>query len=80
MIRVNASVDEQRLADARDLMTHRGPDDAGLSIDGGVGLGFGRLSRSKCGRGAIKMCKEHGSISCLGLADGSTYSQKDRKC
>lgn len=38
------ALDEKRLADARDLMTHRGPDDVGLSVDGPVGLGFRRLA------------------------------------
>ena len=39
-IRTKGALDEKRLADARDLMSHRGPDDAGLSIDGDVGFGF----------------------------------------
>ncbi len=43
-IRTNELVDEQQLADARDLMAHRGPDDTGLSVDEGVGFGFRRLA------------------------------------
>jgi asparagine synthase (glutamine-hydrolysing) len=37
-------VDEPVLMEMRDLLIHRGPDDAGLYIDGHVGLGHRRLS------------------------------------
>lgn len=37
-------VDAARLETMRDSMTHRGPDDQGLFVDGGVGLGHRRLS------------------------------------
>ncbi len=38
------TVDEQRLAQARDTLTHRGPDEAGLWALPGVGLAHRRLS------------------------------------
>lgn len=43
-IRTSEPVEERRLADARDLMRHRGPDDEGLSVDGPCGFGFRRLA------------------------------------
>jgi len=42
--RLNRSIDESMLIQMRDSLTHRGPDDAGLHIDGGVGLAHRRLS------------------------------------
>lgn len=39
-----ASVDAERLIRMRDVLRHRGPDDAGLWIDGPVGLAHRRLS------------------------------------
>jgi asparagine synthase (glutamine-hydrolysing) len=44
-------VREAELAAMRDLLVHRGPDDAGLLIDGEVGLGFRRLSIIDVGAG-----------------------------
>jgi asparagine synthase (glutamine-hydrolysing) len=38
------SVQQQMLVEATDLMSHRGPDDSGYWIKGGVGLGHRRLS------------------------------------
>lgn len=38
------TVDEDVLVRMRDTMEHRGPDDCGLFVDGGVGLGHRRLS------------------------------------
>ncbi|HMU32527.1 MAG TPA: asparagine synthase (glutamine-hydrolyzing) [Pyrinomonadaceae bacterium] len=37
-------VDENRLIEMRDVLEHRGPDDAGVYIDGNVGLAHRRLS------------------------------------
>jgi asparagine synthase (glutamine-hydrolysing) len=39
-----ASVDEARLRRMRDVMQHRGPDGAGLFVDGQIGLGHRRLA------------------------------------
>jgi len=40
----DAAVDPARLTAARDLLTNRGPDDAGLRVVGPIGLGHRRLS------------------------------------
>ena len=40
----DTAVDAERLRAARDLLTHRGPDDAGLYAQGRIGLGHRRLS------------------------------------
>lgn len=40
----NHSPEEKRLVDMRDVMMNRGPDDAGLFIEPGIGLGHRRLS------------------------------------
>src|SRR5262245_18834269 len=37
-------VDRRVLTSMRDIIAHRGPDDAGLHIDGALGLGHRRLS------------------------------------
>src|SRR5882672_834813 len=42
--RSGRSLDVGLLAKMRDVITHRGPDDEGLFIDGPVGLGHRRLS------------------------------------
>jgi asparagine synthase (glutamine-hydrolysing) len=42
---------KERLLDMRDVMTHRGPDDSGLYLDGNVGLAHRRLSIIDLGTG-----------------------------
>jgi asparagine synthase (glutamine-hydrolysing) len=44
------------------LMTHRGPDDSGLHLDGPLGLGFARLSIIDLDGGHQPMCNETGEI------------------
>ena len=59
----DASVDERLLTRMRDSMYHRGPDDAGLYVQGGVGLGHRRLSILDLSpAGHQPMCNEDGSI------------------
>jgi asparagine synthase (glutamine-hydrolysing) len=41
---INRRVDDSLLVRMRDALTHRGPDDAGLFIQGSIGLGHRRLS------------------------------------
>ena len=41
---LNRRVNENDLVRMRDTLTHRGPDDAGVYINGGIGLGHRRLS------------------------------------
>src|SRR5687768_14028493 len=47
----NDSCDPARLTGMRDLLVHRGPDDAGNFIDGPLGLGHRRLSIIDLGGG-----------------------------
>ncbi|MGH9766223.1 MAG: asparagine synthase (glutamine-hydrolyzing) [Blastocatellia bacterium] len=42
--RLNRQIDRARLALMRDTLTHRGPDDEGMYLRGGIGLGHRRLS------------------------------------
>jgi asparagine synthase (glutamine-hydrolysing) len=56
-------VDENVLTRMRDAMYHRGPDDAGLHLDGPVGLGHRRLSILDLSpAGHQPMCNEDGSL------------------
>ncbi len=58
-----AAVDGGRLMQMRDTLFHRGPDDAGMHLDGPVGLGHRRLSivdLSPAGR--QPMCNEDRSV------------------
>ncbi len=57
-LRVNAS----RLITMRDSLTHRGPDDAGLYLNGAVGLGHRRLSIVDLGGGRQPMSNEDDTI------------------
>lgn len=53
-------VDQARLVRMRDTMVHRGPDGAGLLIDGGIGLGHRRLSIVDVEHGAQPMTTDDG--------------------
>ncbi len=54
---------EAALVAMRDAMVHRGPDDAGLYLDGPVGLGLRRLSIVDLSpAGHQPMCNEDGSV------------------
>jgi asparagine synthase (glutamine-hydrolysing) len=55
-------IDRAQLISMRDCMTYRGPDDAGLFIDGPVGLGHRRLSIIDLGGGHQPMSNEDGSL------------------
>ena len=55
-------VEEAELISMRDMMAHRGPDDAGLYIDGQVGLAHRRLSIIDLSAGHQPMSNEDGSI------------------
>ncbi len=55
-------VDPARLTRMRDALVHRGPDDAGLWTEGGVGLGFRRLSIVDLAGGHQPMTNESGDV------------------
>ena len=64
IIKLNAhsQVDETRLKRMRDVLHHRGPDGAGLWVDGRVGLGHRRLSIVDVEGGHQPMSNEDGSV------------------
>ncbi len=55
-------VEEHVLTAMRDLLVHRGPDDAGLYIDGHAGLGHRRLSIIDISSGHQPMTNEDGTL------------------
>jgi asparagine synthase (glutamine-hydrolysing) len=60
--RLNRRVDESQLAAMRDSLIHRGPDGAGVLIDGSVGLGHRRLSIIDPDGGGQPMSNEDDSV------------------
>ena len=61
----------------RDVITHRGPDDAGLFIDAGVGLGHRRLSIVDVAAGHQPMTNEDGSLHIV--YNGEIYNHADHR-
>jgi asparagine synthase (glutamine-hydrolysing) len=59
------TVDRSTLTRMRDIMSYRGPDDAGLLIDGPIGLGFRRLSIIDLATGQQPMANEDGSLQII---------------
>jgi asparagine synthase (glutamine-hydrolysing) len=57
---LNQSVDQELLTRMRDTLVHRGPDGAGLFVDGPVGLGHRRLSIVDVAHGAQPMTTDDG--------------------
>jgi asparagine synthase (glutamine-hydrolysing) len=72
---LNRRVSESRLAAMRDTLTHRGPDDAGLYLDGGVGMGHRRLSIVDLGGGRQPMANEDETIWIV--FNGEIYNHRD---
>jgi asparagine synthase (glutamine-hydrolysing) len=60
--KLDRNVNETMLVRMRDSMVHRGPDDAGLFIDGRVGLGHRRLSIVDLGGGHQPMTNEDETV------------------
>jgi asparagine synthase (glutamine-hydrolysing) len=73
--RLNRRVDESQLARMRDTLKHRGPDGAGVFLDGGIGLGHRRLSIVDIGGGHQPMSNEDGSIWIT--YNGEIYNHRD---
>jgi asparagine synthase (glutamine-hydrolysing) len=61
----------------RDVLTHRGPDDAGLFADGRVGLGHRRLSIVDVAAGHQPMTNEDGSLQIV--YNGEVYNHSDHR-
>lgn len=58
--RLHRPVDQARLTRMRDAIVHRGPDGAGMFIDGPIGLGHRRLSIVDVAHGAQPMTTDDG--------------------
>ncbi len=59
---LNRRIDEGVLTRMRDELRHRGPDDAGNYLNGGIGLGHRRLSIVDLGGGHQPMSNEDGTV------------------
>ena len=59
---VAPTIDRDRLLQANDLLAHRGPDDASVYVDEGVGLGARRLSIIDLQGGRQPLCNEDGTV------------------
>ena len=68
-------VDEAKLVAMRDILHHRGPDDAGIFIDRNIGLGHRRLSIVDVAHGAQPMF--NGDRSCAIVYNGEVYNHAD---
>jgi asparagine synthase (glutamine-hydrolysing) len=73
--RSGKQVDHTRLAQMRDVLHHRGPDDAGVFVDRNVGLGHRRLSIVDVAHGAQPMF--NGDRSCAIVYNGEVYNHAD---
>jgi asparagine synthase (glutamine-hydrolysing) len=70
-------VERGALERMRDVLTHRGPDDAGLFIDGAVGLGHRRLSIVDVASGHQPMTNEDGTLRIV--YNGEVYNHADHR-
>ena len=68
-------VDERRLVAMRDVLEHRGPDDAGVYIDGNVGLGHRRLSIVDVAGGIQPMKRGDATI----VFNGEIYDHRESR-
>ena len=59
----------------RDVLTHRGPDDAGIFVDARVGLGHRRLSIVDVASGHQPMANEDGTLQII--YNGEIYNHGD---
>ncbi|MDP1946756.1 MAG: asparagine synthase (glutamine-hydrolyzing) [Nitrospirota bacterium] len=66
--------EQDLIAKMRDIFAYRGPDDAGLYLDGPVGLGQRRLSIIDLGGGHQPMSNEEGSL-CI-VFNGEIYNYR----
>src|SRR6266496_2609911 len=73
--RSRRTVDAAVLERMRDMITHRGPDDEGIFIDGAVGLGHRRLSIVDVAAGHQPMTNEDGSLQIT--YNGEIYNHAD---
>src|SRR5215475_11672457 len=72
---LNRRVSESRLVAMRDTLAHRGPDDAGVYLGDGVGLGHRRLSIVDLGGGRQPMANEDHRVWIV--FNGEIYNHRD---
>jgi asparagine synthase (glutamine-hydrolysing) len=75
--RSGRAADERTVALMRDVLTHRGPDDAGLYVSGAIGLGHRRLSIVDVAAGHQPMTNEDGSLRIV--YNGEVYNHADHR-
>ena len=73
--RSGRSVDESTLTRMRDVLRHRGPDDAGVFLEGPIGLGHRRLSIVDLAAGHQPISNEDGSLKIV--YNGEIYNHAD---
>jgi asparagine synthase (glutamine-hydrolysing) len=73
--RSGRTADERTVAHMRDVLTHRGPDEAGLYVAGAVGLGHRRLSIVDVAAGHQPMTNEDGTLHII--YNGEVYNHAD---
>lgn len=73
--RSGETVDVRVLERMRDCVRHRGPDDSGVFVDGGVGLGHRRLSIVDVAAGHQPMTNEDGTLRIT--YNGEIYNHAD---
>lgn len=71
----NKQVNREMLAAMRDVIAHRGPDDAGLFIENNIGFGHRRLSIVDVAHGAQPMF--NADESCVIIYNGEVYNHAD---
>ncbi|MEX2104360.1 MAG: asparagine synthase (glutamine-hydrolyzing) [Bacilli bacterium] len=67
-------IEKKTLSRMMDVITHRGPDDEGMFIEGGVGLGFRRLSIIDLHEGHQPLTNEDGTLWIV--FNGEIYNYK----
>ena len=73
--RSGSQIDATVLKRMRDVITHRGPDDEGIFVDGRIGLGHRRLSIVDVASGHQPMTNEDGSLHIT--YNGEIYNHAD---
>jgi asparagine synthase (glutamine-hydrolysing) len=73
--KLDRGIDSSALVRMRDSLTHRGPDDAGVFIDGSVGLAHRRLSIVDLAGGHQPMSNEDGRVWIT--YNGEVYNHRD---
>ncbi len=73
-LRETEAVEERLVVAMRDALTHRGPDDKGMFLDGRVGLGHRRLSIIDLSSGAQPIHNE--DSSCWIVLNGEIYNYR----